>query len=338
MITITATIIGEARGMIMKRGLGRGLDVLLGSRGSRNAPMAIFQLPVSELVQGPYQPRQSGNDDEIDELVQSIKQQGVLQPVLVRALTGSEGGRGWVSHEIIAGERRWRAAKLAGLKTVPVVIRDMDDQSALAVALVENLQRKDLNPIEIAESLLRLTQEFGLTHQQAADTIGRSRSSVSNLLRLLDLDFPARKSLAAGRLDMGHARAMLPLEAGQQASVTKRIETENLSVRQVEQLVGKLVKRATPTKVEDAATIDTQSRWLQHQFARELGVKVAIRTRKGGGRTLGIDFDDLEQLQNALSKIQELVQQVRDTAGPRVGSQRATETRIGEGVEDSLNT
>lgn len=316
--------------MSRKRGLGRGLDVLLGggqlsSSASSQSPMAIFELPVSELVQGPYQPRKDVADDDLGELVESIKQQGVLQPILVRALTGSAGGRGLVSHEIIAGERRWRAAKLAGLDTVPVVIRDMDDRTALAVALVENLQRKDLNPIEIAESLLRLTQDFELTHQQAAESIGRSRSTVSNFLRLLDLDYPVRQALAEGRLDMGHARALLPLPTEQQSLFAKRIAKEGLSVREVEKLVATATEQPSNDEVSTPKTIDLQTRWLQRQFADELGVKVAIRSRKRGGRTLSIDFADLEQLQGALEKIQRLVYQVRETAGPRV------RVRSGEG-------
>jgi ParB family chromosome partitioning protein len=310
--------------MSKKRGLGRGLDALLGGssplsspKGGR-APTAIFELPVSELVQGQSQPRQTVEEEDLRELAQSIRQQGVLQPVLVRPLTGSEVGAGLVSHEIVAGERRWRAAKLAGLETVPVVIHEMDDKSALAVALVENLQRKDLNSIEIAEALLRLTQEFELTHQQAADAIGRSRSSVSNLLRLLDLDYPTRDLLAAGRMDMGHARALLPLDTRQQAIVAKRIETDRLSVRQVEKLVTDLLKPSVEDKrATIAATSASQTRWLQQQLTKEAGLRVSIGNRPDGSHTLNIGFKDLEQLQAALRKIESLVGQVRDTAGPR---------------------
>lgn len=310
--------------MSKKKGLGRGLDALLGSggplgspKGSR-APTAIFELPVSELVQGQSQPRQTIDEEDLSDLVESIKQQGVIQPVLVRALTGSEARAGLVSHEIVAGERRWRAAKLAGLATVPVVIRDLDDKSALAVALVENLQRKDLNPIEVAESLLRLTQEFGLTHEQAAESIGRSRSSVSNLLRLLDLNYPAREILAAGNMDMGHARALVPLEADQQEQLAKKIETEHLSVRQVEKLVSELAKPSEEGgKTRNVAAIDSQTRWLQKQLTNEAGLRVGFRNRADGSHALNIGFKDLEQLQAALRKIESLVGQLRDTAGPR---------------------
>ncbi|MGI9248676.1 MAG: ParB/RepB/Spo0J family partition protein [Woeseiaceae bacterium] len=310
--------------MSKKKGLGRGLDALLGSsspssspKGGRN-PTAIFELPVSELVQGQSQPRQTVDEEDLRELALSIKQQGVLQPVLVRPLTGSEAGAGFVSHEIVAGERRWRAAKLAGLETVPVVIHEMDDKSALAIALVENLQRKDLNPIETAEALLRLTQDFELTHQQAADAIGRSRSSVSNLLRLLDLDYPTRNLLAEGRMDMGHARALLPLDTDQQAIVANKIETDRLSVRQVEKLVAELLKpSAEDRQATSAATFESQTRWLQKQLTKEAGLRVGIRNRADGSHTLNIGFKDLEQLQSALRKIETLLGQLRETAGPR---------------------
>lgn len=311
--------------MSKKKGLGRGLDALLGSGSSHGgtkrgaAPTAIFELPVSELVQGPSQPRQRIDDESLAELVQSIKQQGVLQPVLVRPLTGSAAGSGFVSHEIVAGERRWRAARLAGLATVPVVIRKLDDKEALAIALIENLQREDLNPIEIAESLLRLTQEFGMTHQEAGDSIGRSRSTVSNLLRLLELDYPARERLAAGRLDMGHARALLPLETRRQTQVAERIETEHLSVREVEKLVADLLNRPDEQEqTRKVATTGSQARWLQQQLTKESGLRVGFRNRADGSHTLNINFKDLRQLQIALRKIESLVGQIRETAGPRI--------------------
>lgn len=311
--------------MSKKKGLGRGLDALLGSSSSHGgskrsaAPTAIFELPVSELVQGPSQPRQSIDDESLADLVQSIQQQGVLQPILVRPLTGSAAGAGFVSHEIVAGERRWRAAKLAGLATVPVVIRDLDDREALAIALIENLQREDLNPIEVAESLLRLTLEFGMTHQEAADSIGRSRSSVSNFLRLLELDYPTRERLAARRLDMGHARALLPLETRQQTQIAERIETEQLSVRQVEKLVSELLNQPDDDKkTRPVATPASQTRWLQQQLTKESGLRVGFRHRADGSHTLNINFNDLQQLQIALRKIESLVGQLRNTAGPRI--------------------
>jgi ParB family chromosome partitioning protein len=306
--------------MKSKKRLGRGLEVLLGDRGAhasaRNYSGSEYvELPVGALTPGQFQPRQTVDDESLSELVESIQQQGVLQPLLVRAISGSKTGSNMVEHEIVAGERRWRAARLAGLKTVPVLIRDLDDEAALAAALIENLQREDLNPIEVAESLLKLTRDFGLTHEQAAKAVGRSRSAVSNYLRLLDLDGNARDFLLRGKLDMGHARALLPLDEREQQLVANKIADEDLSVRQVEHLVQKL--QATPDVTETRPKIDLQTRWLQKQFASELGMKVAIRLRKDGGRTLGIDFDDLDQLQGALYEIGKLVAQVRETAGPR---------------------
>lgn len=307
-----------------KKRLGRGLDALL-SGGKRpdndvhaKASVTYPSLSIAEMAPGKYQPRQSINDESLAELVQSIQQQGILQPLLVRTLTGSGAGDKQLKYEIVAGERRWRAAKLAGLKTVPAVVRDLDDKAALAVALIENLQREDLSPIEIAESLQKLTEEFGLTHQEAADTVGRSRSSVSNYLRLLELDSSAREMLAGGQLDMGHARALLPLDKQEQAAVAKRVLKEDLSVRQVESMVAERINPDNPPATKPPTTLDTQTRWLQHQFAQESGMKVGIRTRKNGGRTLGIEFGDLEQLENALLRIEELVRQLRETAGPRV--------------------
>ncbi len=310
--------------MVKKKKLGRGLDVLLGSGGTsgdarrRAGPTAIFELPVSELVQGQSQPRQAIDEEGLADLVMSIREQGVLQPILVRPLCGSDAGAGFVAHEIVAGERRWRAAKLAGLETVPVVIRELDDQSALAIALIENLQREDLNPVEIAQSLLRLTTEFGLTHQQAADSIGRSRSSVSNYLRLLDLNYEARELLAAGRLDMGHARALLPLTTAQQTSMAQRIAAEQLSVRQVEHLVAEVLVAPNEDKpTNKASAVDIQTRWLQKQLTKEAGLEVRFKNRPDGGHAVTIGFENLEQLQLALRKVYSLIGWVRDTAGPR---------------------
>ena len=201
------------------------------------------------------------------------------------------------------------------MSEVPVLVYALDDQAALAIALIENLQREDLNPIEVAQSLKKLTEEFGLTHQQAAEAVGRSRSSVTNLLRLLDLDSAVKDHLQAARLDMGHARALLPLDANQQRRVARIIVDKRLSVRQTEQLVAKLGD-STPPKPA-APALDTQTRWLQQQLATEAGLRVAFRNRADGSRVLGIGFSDLEQLQTALQRIETLIGQVRETAGPR---------------------
>ena len=297
--------------------LGRGLEALLGSRDSGAVPAteSITQLAVDNLVPGRFQPRQHIDDEGLAELVQSIQSQGVLQPLLVRDLAGAQGD---VTHEIVAGERRWRAARLAGLKTVPVLLRSLNDQEALAVALIENLQREDLSAIEIARSLKKLTAEFGLTHQQAAEAVGRSRSAVSNYLRLLDLESTARDYLDRGELDMGHARALLTLDDDAQARLAKTIAARRLNVRDTEELVAR--ERAGDAEKSSAAakTVDLQTRWLQKQFADELGVKVAIRERSNG-KSLTIGFTDLPELAASLRKIESLVNDVIDTAGPRVG-------------------
>lgn len=299
--------------------LGRGLDALLGGRdtGSDPATQSITQLPVGQLTPGRFQPRKRIDDETLAELVQSILHQGVLQPLLVRKLAGKHGD---VMHEIVAGERRWRAARLAGLKTVPVVLRSLDDQEALAVALIENLQREDLTAIEIAHSLKTLTTDFGLTHKQAAEAVGRSRSAVSNYLRLLDLESSVREFLDSGELDMGHARALLTLDEDAQARLAKSIATRQLSVRDAEELVARERSAAAEKTPTAARPVDLQTRWLQKQFADELGVRVAIRDH-GNGKTLKIDFKELPELAASLRKIESLVNDVIDTAGPRVGSQ-----------------
>lgn len=302
--------------------LGRGLEALLGHRDSATAADAarITQLPVDRLTPGPYQPRQHIDDDALAELVQSIQSQGVLQPLLVRSVTGDVADDSVVSHEIVAGERRWRAARLAGLATVPVVIRSLSDEESLAVALIENLQREDLSAIEIARSLRKLTTEFGLTHQQAADAVGRSRSAVSNFLRLLDLESTARDFLDRGDLDMGHARALLTLDDESQARVARTVAAGKLSVRETEDLVARERDGAPQKPPRAAKQIDMQTRWLQKQFADELGVKVVIRER-AKGKSLTIDFADLSELAASLRKIESLVDGVLATAGPRVAAE-----------------
>ena len=301
-----------------RKRLGRGLDVLLGTtpttRDVAQPPSERFtDLPLSVLRPGAYQPRQPIHDDSLQELADSIRQRGVLQPLLVRSVqTPAEDP---VNYEIVAGERRWRAARLAGLDAVPVLIHDLDDQSALAIALIENLQREDLGPIDVAESLRRLTDEFGLTHGQAADAVGRSRSAVSNFLRLLDLEPDVILRVRAGELDMGHARALLTLSGDRQREVAARVAQRRLSVRETERLVQALVQ---PQQTEQGGGLDLQTQWLQKQLAAESGLRVAFRHRADGSRVLGVRFDDLEQLQEALRRIESLIGQVRETAGPRV--------------------
>ncbi len=306
--------------MASKKRLGRGLDVLLGGGGrstDERASRAYKEVPIAALAAGKHQPRHSIADDDLAELVASIRQQGVLQPLVVRELSSTAPSERLKTHEIVAGERRWRAARLAGLERVPVVVHQLDDQQALAIALIENLQREDLNPLEIAESLAKLTGEFSLTHKQAAEAVGRSRSAVSNFLRLLDLEQGVQDLLTAGSLDMGHARALLSLDAERQVDVAKRAVGEAWSVRKTEQAVAKLVAATADSAPAKSPSADTQTRWLQQQLAAEAGLRVGIRTLKDGSHTLGIGFSDLEQLQAALKKIESLIGQVRETAGPR---------------------
>ena len=309
--------------MSKQKRLGRGLDALLESR-HRSSPVtgtdaSADAVPtgaaVDDLQPGRYQPRRQLSEDNLAELAASIREQGVLQPLVVRPLKpAAADGAGRDRYEIVAGERRWRAAKIAGLSTVPVLVRDLDDQSALAVALIENLQREDLNPIDQAHSLARLAAEFALTHDQVAKSLGRSRASVSNLLRLLDLQDEVKDLLAEGRIDMGHARAILPLDPKRQVSMARKAQAKGLSVRQVEAAVRNLLAGGSRAK----SGIDMQTRWLQQQIALALGQKLAIRPDKHGGYTLNVAFADLAQLQDALQRIQELIGSIRLAAGPRV--------------------
>ena len=309
-----------------KKRLGRGLDALLGGNAAPAAasarPVSIetsshdfvaSEMPVAALQPGRYQPRLTLAEDGLTELTNSILEQGVLQPLVVRPVPQADSSS--ITHEIVAGERRWRAAKRAGLAMVPVIVRELDDQSALAVALIENLQREDLNPIEQAQSLTRLADEFDLTHQEVADSVGGSRSSVSNLLRLLELDSEVKELLATGSLDMGHARALLPLDTDQQQKVAKRAVRGGWSVRQVEVFVRKLL--AADAGPAAKKTIDLQTVWLQEQLAKELGGKVMLKSRADGSYKLDIAFNDLGQLQGSLARVQDLIGQLADAAGPR---------------------
>ena len=309
--------------MSRQKRLGRGLEALLESRtggvaraAGEAAAMVALEKAVDELRPGRYQPRQQLSQASLAELADSIREQGVLQPLIVRPGKPTADGSARAPFEIVAGERRWRAAKIAGLETVPVVVRELDDQSALAIALIENLQREDLNPIDQAQSLSRLADEFELTHEQVAKAVGRSRASVSNLLRLLDLQDDVKELLAQGKIDMGHARALLPLDARRQISMARKTEAKALSVRQVEQAVRNMLAPAS-SDTSPKRGIDLQTRWLQQQIAQELKQEISIRPGKEGGYNLQIAFADLAQLQDALQRIANLVGQIRDTAGPR---------------------
>lgn len=311
-----------------RRRLGKGLDALLQSADA--APGAVVSEPpatvttievaIGALAPGRYQPRRRVSEQSLAELADSIREQGVVQPLVVRSL-GVRADDDAVSYEIVAGERRWRAAQIAGLETVPAIVRDLDDQSALAVALIENLQREDLNPIDQAESLSRLASEFELTHEQVAKAVGRSRAAVTNLMRLLELEDDVKGMLADGRLDMGHARALLPLDAASQKEMARRVERRGLSVRQVEKAVRTLL--SAPVDGGDAKRgVDLQTRWIQQQLEQELGRKLTIRPAKDGGYTLSVGFADLTELHDTLDRIQQLVGLVRDAAGPRARSRK----------------
>ena len=274
------------------KGLGRGLDALL-SGNVKEQDDVLRELQVVQLKPGKYQPRSRMDETSLNELAASIKAQGVIQPILARML---EDG----SHEIIAGERRWRAAQLAGLNQVPVLVRKVADNAALAMALIENIQREDLNPLEEAVGIQRLIDEFQMTHQTAADAVGRSRSAASNLLRLLKLSQPVQAMLMEGELDMGHARALLALEGAAQIAAANKIMLGGLSVREAEKLVqnelAPIPKRETrkPAPSRDIVR-------LQEKVADRLGSKVAIQNSTKGAGKLIIEYKTLEQLDGILA-------------------------------------
>jgi ParB family transcriptional regulator, chromosome partitioning protein len=272
----------------------------------------VVEVGVDELRPGRYQPRLQLREEGLAELAESIREQGVLQPLIVRSVE-TAGSR---YYEIVAGERRWRAARLAGLAVVPVIVRELSNQQALAVALIENLQREDLNPIDQAQSMARLVDEFGMTHDEIAKALGRSRAGVTNFLRLLELDDGVKDAMVAGTLDMGHARALLPLDAARQLTLARKIGRLGWSVRKVEQTVKAMLEApADPAKPK--AAIDLQTRWLERQLARELGQQVSIRPGPNGDYVLQLGFADLGSLETSLEKLQDLVRQIRTAAGPR---------------------
>ena len=275
--------------------LGKGLDALLGGSlaGHDSGQDSLRQLPIDMLQRGRYQPRTYMAKDSLEELANSIKAQGVVQPIVVReAATGG--------YEIIAGERRWRAAQLAGLDAVPAIVRNVPDEAAMAVALIENIQREDLNPVEEATGLQRLLDEFGLTHQQVADHIGRSRAAVTNLLRLLTLSERVRRYLEQGKIDMGHARALLGLDAAVQRSTAEAVIAKGLSVRQTEQMVRRL-HRGTKASAR-STTPDADVRRLVDGLSERIGAKVSIQDRSGKGR-LVIEYHSLAELDGIVARI-----------------------------------
>ena len=284
--------------MIRPKGLGRGLDALLaGSDESAPQGDSLQTLSIDRLRPGKYQPRTKMDAASLAELALSIKEQGVMQPILVRPV---DGGR----FEIVAGERRWRAAQQAGLREIPALVKNVPDQSALAVALIENIQREDLNPLEEAKGLQRLIGEFGLTHEAAAKAVGRSRSAVSNLLRLNALAPPVQDYLLAGAIEMGHARALLALPTEQQSGAAARIVNASLTVRDTERLVHGLLnpaKRAARRKGKPAYDADTAR--LENDLAEKLGAVVHIEPGRQGAGRIVIRYSTLEQLDGIVERL-----------------------------------
>jgi ParB family chromosome partitioning protein len=277
--------------MAKLKGLGRGLDALL-SEGETREGERLHTLPVESLVPGKYQPRTRMDETALNELAESIRAQGLMQPILARAVAGGH-------YEIIAGERRWRASQLAGLTEVPVLVRDVPDEAALKMALVENIQRENLNPLEEAQGIQRLIHEFEMTHQSAAEAVGRSRVTVTNLLRLLNLAKPVQAMLMAGEIDMGHARALLPLSAARQSEAAHEVSRRDLSVRDTERLVNRLLN----PKPVSAARKDRDVLRLEESLSEHLGTRVSISAnRKGSGRVT-IEFADLDQLDGILERL-----------------------------------
>jgi ParB family chromosome partitioning protein len=285
--------------MVKIKGLGRGLDALLSSNEQAKSGDVMRSLAIDALKAGRYQPRTKMNADALQELADSIKAQGLMQPVLVRQ-PGRDG-----KHEIIAGERRWRAAMLAGLTEMPALIRDVPDQSAAALSLIENIQREDLNPLEEAHGFQRLIDEFGLTHDQISQAVGRSRSAVTNLLRLTQLAQPVQEMVHAGSIDMGHARALLPLAADQQVLLAKRIAQDGLSVREVERLASSNGSGQAKSQVRKAKpAVDPDIRRLETDLADALGATVTIKPKKKKGvGQIVINYGSLDQLDGILAKL-----------------------------------
>ena len=278
------------------KGLGRGLDALLAGNEAQGREQQR-SLAVGNLQPGKYQPRTQMDNASLEELAASIRVQGLMQPILVRPIGDALGEDRF---EIIAGERRWRAAQMAGLTEVPTLIREIPDESALAMALIENIQRENLNPLEEAQGLQRLVDEFSMTHQEAADAVGRSRPAASNLLRLLQLVPPVQDLLMRGEIDMGHARALLPLSSVLQIQVAQRVAQKGMSVRDTERAVQLALK---PPKEPVAKKPDRDVLRLQEELSDLLGAQVEIRTNQKGAGKIQIDFGDLDQLEGILQRL-----------------------------------
>ena len=283
--------------MIKPKGLGRGLDALLGG-GKSNAAReegVLREVVLGDLSPGKYQPRTRMDQAALEGLAQSIQSRGIVQPILVRELKTGK-------FEIVAGERRWRAAQIAGLATVPVLVRDIPDEQALGIGLIENIQREDLNAIEEAAGIKRLIEEFTLTHESAAQAVGRSRAAVTNLLRLLDLAKPVQDMLMESKLDMGHGRALLALSKAKQVEVAHQIVAKSLSVRDTERMVKH--ELAPPRSGKTLMSVTADVRQLENTLAEKLSSKVVVKADKQGRGTLTVHFHSLEQLDGILERTQ----------------------------------
>ena len=289
--------------VVKKKGLGRGLEVLLGEKQQKEVATDINRLPLSALQAGKYQPRQKMEAGALKELADSIREQGVMQPLLVRLI-------GVGKYEIIAGERRFRAASLAGLLEVPVLVSGADDRAAAAMALIENMQREDLNPLEESQGLAKLIEEFGFTHEQAAKAVGKSRSAITNLLRLSQLAKPVQAMLLAGDIDMGHARALLPLPGASQVALAQRIAAQGLSVREAERMASALAlaggqigdKKVKTNNISGGVSRDPDMRRLSQEIADLIGLNAEFKF-KGKGGELRIRFSQFDELDSLLKKL-----------------------------------
>jgi ParB family transcriptional regulator, chromosome partitioning protein len=281
--------------MVKPKGLGRGLDALLADNDEAvSTEGAQRMLNVAQLQPGKYQPRSYMDDTALQTLADSIKNQGIMQPILVREIASDK-------FEIIAGERRWRASQIAGLTQVPVLVREIADESALAMALIENIQRENLNPLEEAQGIKRLIDEFAMTHEKAADAVGRSRAAVSNILRLLTLTHAVQELLMQNKLDMGHARALIGLDAAQQIMLANKVVQQQLSVRDVENLVKNL--NIEPQSKLHKINVNRDVLALQNSLSEKIGASVSISAKTNGAGTLKINYSNLDQLDDIIKKM-----------------------------------
>lgn len=273
------------------RGLGRGLDALLSNDGDNQSSEETSNvIALDKLISGKFQPRKNFNQDTLKELADSIKAQGIIQPILVRMISNNQ-------YEIIAGERRWQAAKIANLKEVPVIIKDISDSTALAMALIENIQREDLNVIEEARGIRRLIDEFNITHEEAAEAVGKSRTTVSNILRLLNLCEHAQKALETKKIEMGHARAILSLSFIDQTKMCQKIINQQLTVREVEKAVSKGETKKIPSKQSK----DNDIRRLENELSEKLGIVVSINHKSSGRGSINLKYSSLDELDKIIA-------------------------------------